>query len=815
MANYETLKAAIQQVVKTNGNNEITGALLQQSLLSMINSLGVGYQFVGIATPSTNPGTPDQNVFYIASESGTYSNFGGLSVSDGEVAILKYNGTWTKEVTGAATAAQVTQLGQDVDDLEDKTETTIKHNRNLADSAIMDNGHYLDGYTRIAAESGCVSIIFPCKPSTKYTLSKIKTARFRVAYLPVYPNVLAQGAGRIASDNATNITITTAADSQYIFAWIYNSAGETQTIEAVMNSLQIEVGETATEYVAPAWSAIDVDARAEIVHVSERVDVIEQQVGPEVDELESDLKDLDTFVRGASSFQIATDLTATLISGYKIDTNGYAVGDVVNMTPSAFPGYAYAVYPIKAGQTFVVSGIGGNGPRLWGLVDVDYKFIDQATAGGKTREPITASVDGYIIYNTQPSSSTYPPFLLRFDYDITTQKYRGQDGPIASQNGNYYTDPIYLHKGATIAVNAETSSTNYALVSKVSESGEYISTLLQSALSGVHQTITLSETCYISISSSYAHATGFVITDVSLEQRVDDLAVDAETVSPAADTKLPAITDNPLDTIRRDAGYGSIIRKWGIIGDSLSSGEMQCYNEESTSSSDYKFIDMYQYSTGQVLARLLGAEAYNFSNGGQTTWGWLKSQGVVRDETYIGGVGGGDWRLAQQSEYIKDGYIIAMGVNDRSKIVNGDYELGTTSQITTYNGTDSDIDDTTTYPKSFVRYYAGIIQRILSVQPKAKIFCVTPLGDNYAEIAQAIRDIVTYFGGNVYLMDIREYIPDGYDVAGFKLQGHLSPMGYAYWAYMYNTYIDWIIRNNGNAFRDTALIGTDYRPDYS
>lgn len=114
MANYATLKSAIQQVVKTNGNEEITGALLQQSLLAMINSLGAGYQFVGVADTTTVPGTPDQNVFYIASESGTYSNFGGLSVSDGEVAIFKYNGTWTKEVTGAATVAQLTQLGQEV-----------------------------------------------------------------------------------------------------------------------------------------------------------------------------------------------------------------------------------------------------------------------------------------------------------------------------------------------------------------------------------------------------------------------------------------------------------------------------------------------------------------------------------------------------------------------------------------------------------------------------------------------------------------------------------------------------------------------------
>ena len=96
MANYATLKAAIQQVIKTNGNNEITGALLQQSLLSMINSLGANYQFVGIANTSTNPGTPDQNVFYIAG-SGTYPNFNNSVIPDGNIGVFKYNGSWTTE----------------------------------------------------------------------------------------------------------------------------------------------------------------------------------------------------------------------------------------------------------------------------------------------------------------------------------------------------------------------------------------------------------------------------------------------------------------------------------------------------------------------------------------------------------------------------------------------------------------------------------------------------------------------------------------------------------------------------------------------
>lgn len=114
MANYATLKAAIEAVIYENYDNEITGQDLQNTLIAMVNSLGVGYQFVDIATPTTNPGTPDQNVFYIASTPGTYSNFGSIVLAENEVAILAYNGTWTKKTTGAASAAQVSQLAQEV-----------------------------------------------------------------------------------------------------------------------------------------------------------------------------------------------------------------------------------------------------------------------------------------------------------------------------------------------------------------------------------------------------------------------------------------------------------------------------------------------------------------------------------------------------------------------------------------------------------------------------------------------------------------------------------------------------------------------------
>lgn len=105
MANWTILKAAIAKVIKTNGNQEITGQALQNVLNSIINSVGENASFVDVATPTTNPGTPDGNVFYIAYKAGNYVNFqskaGNLTVNPGELAIL-YNETtnWGKSVIG-------------------------------------------------------------------------------------------------------------------------------------------------------------------------------------------------------------------------------------------------------------------------------------------------------------------------------------------------------------------------------------------------------------------------------------------------------------------------------------------------------------------------------------------------------------------------------------------------------------------------------------------------------------------------------------------------------------------------------------------
>lgn len=113
MANYANLLATIAANIYTNGNQEVTAAMVKTAMNEVVNTLGAGYQFMGVAHPSDTPiGYSDLLAFWLTSEAGTYTNFGGLVLNDGEVAILKYNGSWSKEVTGAATAAQLTELSQ-------------------------------------------------------------------------------------------------------------------------------------------------------------------------------------------------------------------------------------------------------------------------------------------------------------------------------------------------------------------------------------------------------------------------------------------------------------------------------------------------------------------------------------------------------------------------------------------------------------------------------------------------------------------------------------------------------------------------------
>ena len=118
---YSTIAVTNLDIVQGKGNS-LTSAMsqkavtdefgtIQDAIASIVNA---GYVFAGVATPSTNPGTPEAKVFYIAKGKGTYTNFGGLEVTEDEVVVLKYDTAWHKEATGIASQEKLTELEQQI-----------------------------------------------------------------------------------------------------------------------------------------------------------------------------------------------------------------------------------------------------------------------------------------------------------------------------------------------------------------------------------------------------------------------------------------------------------------------------------------------------------------------------------------------------------------------------------------------------------------------------------------------------------------------------------------------------------------------------
>ena len=246
--------------------------------------------------------------------------------------------------------------------------------------------------------------------------------------------------------------------------------------------------------------------------------------------------------------------------------------------------------------------------------------------------------------------------------------------------------------------------------------------------------------------------------------------------------------DGPFDNIVTNGGYCGIFRKIACVGDSLSSGEF-----ESLMNGEKGYHDYMDYSWGQYIARDAGCTVYNFSKGGMTAKEYYESFADSKDF----------WNI----DYRAQAYIIALGVND----MYGDIEIGTIDDI--------DTDDYRNNKETFVGYYGRIIQRYKEIQPKAKFFLMSMPAEDlpertkerfqaHAEMLYKIAELL----GNCYVIDLNKYAPQYDDEfkSKFYLGGHLNAMGYRLTALMIESYIDWIIRNNMEDFKQIGFVGTPY-----
>ena len=248
--------------------------------------------------------------------------------------------------------------------------------------------------------------------------------------------------------------------------------------------------------------------------------------------------------------------------------------------------------------------------------------------------------------------------------------------------------------------------------------------------------------------------------------------------------------EKPLERLVQNGGFARIFKSIACVGDSLSSGEFESVDSEGVK----HYHDMFEYSWGQVIGRTIGAKVYNFSRGGMTAREYVESYAELK----------GFWDEEKKCQ----AYIFALGVNDT-----GREEKGEISDIC--------MEDYTKNAKTFVGYYASIIQRYKKMQPRARFFLVTMPRDlrvgeervnKFYDFNVEIRKMAEMFD-NTYLIDLEKYAPvfDEEFVENYFMGGHMSPAGYVWMADTITSYIDYIIRHNMKDFKDIGFIGTDIK----
>lgn len=117
------IEEALKTIAATGGASNANAVIYDNSVSGLtavnvkgaLDELSMRGTFAGIATPTTNPGTPDGPVFYLAGE-GTYVNFSNITIDVGQLGVLKWDGSWSKQVLelGASGGNMILEWNTDV-----------------------------------------------------------------------------------------------------------------------------------------------------------------------------------------------------------------------------------------------------------------------------------------------------------------------------------------------------------------------------------------------------------------------------------------------------------------------------------------------------------------------------------------------------------------------------------------------------------------------------------------------------------------------------------------------------------------------------
>ena len=354
MSNYNSLKTTIDANIKQNGNQEITGQILNSVLNAMVTTLGAGYQFAGVATTATNPGSPDAKVFYIANGKGTYTNFSGLEVTEDEVVVLYWDSSWHKVSTGIASQEKLYELQEDCETL--KQAQTI-YNGDYADVVdavfTLVEGHYIKSTANNTAKAQALDSAGNCGYTTPIQLRKKEKISF-----------YAQGS------SIGNICLTDANGDYYTMVVSVNKSSDYAYVEYI-----------AKEDCYVALSSRLVGFEYATPKISQPVNT---NVAKAVEDMYYDVLDCNIKEYIKEDFE----------SGYyNLAQNSYIPNKASNSD------YKCIIKPVVAGQLVKVTTIGLGNAIPMAVCDSSQKIIKRYTGETIAEHIVAIHVDGYVAVN--------------------------------------------------------------------------------------------------------------------------------------------------------------------------------------------------------------------------------------------------------------------------------------------------------------------------------------------------------------------------------------------------------------------------------
>lgn len=475
------------------------------------------------------------------------------------------------------------------------------------------------------------------------------------------------------------IYVYTGTEDGYTFGNWYYWDGTAWTSGGAYNAIEVNTDGTLTEEGVPA------DAKA---------------TGDKLSELKGDLVDL------GEEVGYRQDIDFTVISGEYIRSS-----DLETIPSESFA--RSNIIPVKKGNIVQFNAKGY-------LTDISMITLCDADGNnkmnGKTSLDSTVRLyeydvkeDGYIILsfnenyehtltilsdrrNTVLDSRIYSIEQVVSESNLsnritleTNSGYISSNGNKVSHNAFIYSNPFKVYKGQKLTYTSKGYLTNVALLSKYID-GTY-EVLKASVDSEVHTyTYVADEDCFLVLSSNAnVDYSAFAIFDIC------------------------SVADN--DT--RDTNYMTMFHKIGVIGDSLSSGEIVRNN---------KYIDRYDYSWLANIAKRNGLKYGHYSKGGMTAKAWTENSGELLDKF-------NNDTVAPTLVYI------ALGTNDKSE----SYTVGTSSDSSTTN--------------SFCGYMKKIIETVKAKNPNALICLVSLYSSEATSVpyTNAIRDLANANAGCYYI----------------------------------------------------------------